>query len=43
LLLAVGAGMAWSAIAKLENPGRIPVVHAPAQADAAVALVAKEI
>ena len=43
LLLAVGAGMAWSAIGKLENPESIPVVHAVALAVAAVALVAKEI
>jgi cation diffusion facilitator family transporter len=43
LLLAVGAGMAWSAIGKLENPASIPVVHAVALAVAAVALVAKEI
>lgn len=43
LLLAVGAGMAWSAIGKLENPDSIPVVHAAALAVAAVALVAKEI
>lgn len=43
LLLAVGAGMGWSAIGKLENPESIPVVHAAALAVAAVALVAKEI
>jgi cation diffusion facilitator family transporter len=43
LLLAVGAGMAWSAIGKLENPESIPVVHVVALAVAAVALVAKEI
>ncbi len=43
LLLAVGAGMAWSAIGKLENPESIPVVHAVALAVAATALVAKEI
>lgn len=43
LLLAVGAGMAWSAVGKLENPEGIPVVHAVALAVAAVALVAKEI
>jgi cation diffusion facilitator family transporter len=43
LLLAVGAGMAWSAIGKLENPESIPVVHAAALAVAATALVAKEI
>lgn len=43
LLLAVGGGMAWAAIGKLENPNSIPVVHAVALAVAAVALVAKEI
>jgi cation diffusion facilitator family transporter len=43
LLLAVGGGMLWSAVGKLENPATIPVVHAAALAVAAVALVAKEI
>ncbi len=43
LLLAVGAGMIWSAIGKLENPESIPTVHAMALAVAAVALVAKEV
>ena len=43
LLLAVGAGMAWSAIGKLQNPQNIPAVHAAALAVAAVALVSKEI
>ncbi|WP_426177598.1 cation diffusion facilitator family transporter [Massilia sp. TWR1-2-2] len=43
LLLAVGAGMAWSAVARLQNPEHIPVVHGVALAVAAVALVAKEI
>lgn len=43
LLVAVGAGMAWSAVGKLENPESIPVVHAVALAVAAVALVVKEI
>ena len=42
LLLAVGAGMVWSAIGKLENPESIPTVHAVALAVAAVALMAKE-
>ena len=42
LLLAVGAGMVWSAIGKLENPDSIPTVHAVALAVAAVALIAKE-
>ena len=43
LLLAVGVGMIWAAIGKLENPDNIPTVHAVALAVAAVALVAKEI
>ena len=43
LLLAVGVGMAWSAVGKLQNPEQIPVVHAVALAVAAVALAAKEI
>ena len=42
LLLAVGAGMVWSAIGKLENPDSIPTVHAVALAVAAIALLAKE-
>ena len=42
LLLAVGAGMVWSAIGKLENPDSIPMVHAVALAVAAAALLAKE-
>ncbi|MDL2354268.1 MAG: cation diffusion facilitator family transporter [Pseudomonadota bacterium] len=43
LLLAVGAGMAWSAIGKLQHPDTIAAVHAVALAVAATALVAKEI
>ena len=43
LLLAVGGGMVWSAIGKLENPEAIPTVHAIALAVAAVALIAKEV
>ncbi len=43
LLLAVGAGMVWSAIGKLQDPESIPVVHATALVVAAVALVSKEI
>ena len=43
LLLAVGAGMVWSAIGKLENPASIAVVHPAALAVAGVALVLKEI
>lgn len=43
LLLAVGAGMAWAAVGKLENPNTIPVVHGFALAVAGVALVSKEL
>ena len=43
LLLAVGAGMLWSAVRKLESPAAVPTVHAAALAVAAVALVAKEL
>ena len=42
LLLAVGAGMLWSAFEKLKDPASIPEVHAVALAIAALALVAKE-
>lgn len=42
LLLAVGAGMLWSAIGKLQQPGAVPQVHGAAVWVAAVALVAKE-
>lgn len=43
LLLAVGAGMAWSAVTKLHDPHSIPMVHGVALAVAASALIAKEI
>lgn len=43
LLLAVGVGMAWSAIGKLQDPGSIAEVHGVALAVAGVALVAKEL
>jgi len=43
LLLAVGLGMAWSAVGKLQDPGSIPEVHAVALAVAGLALVSKEI
>ncbi len=43
LLLAVGAGMAWSAVAKLQSPQGIPLVHPVALAVAGAALVAKEV
>lgn len=42
LLLAVGIGMLWAAIVKLETPANIPQVHGVALWVAAVALVAKE-
>ncbi|BDT68329.1 manganese efflux system protein MneS [Comamonadaceae bacterium OS-1] len=42
LLLAVGMGMVWSAVAKLEQPDTIPGVHLSALWVALVALVAKE-
>ncbi|HEY0063766.1 MAG TPA: cation diffusion facilitator family transporter [Telluria sp.] len=43
LLLAVGVGMDWAAIGKLQDPGSIPEVHGVALAVAAVALVSKEL
>ena len=43
LLLAVGAGMLWSAFHKLEDPQTVPSVHVAALWVAAGALVAKEI
>ncbi|BEU97219.1 cation diffusion facilitator family transporter [Acidovorax sp. DW039] len=43
LLLAVGAGMVWSAVMKLENPDTVPQVHAVALWVAAGALVGKEL
>ncbi len=42
LLLAVGAGMLWSAFLKLEEPDKVPQVHVAALYVAAAALVAKE-
>jgi cation diffusion facilitator family transporter len=42
LLLAVGVGMAWSAIGKLQDPSGIAEVHGFALAVAGVALVSKE-
>ena len=43
LLLAVGVGMAWSAIGKLQDPASIAEVHGVALAVAGVALVSKEL
>jgi cation diffusion facilitator family transporter len=43
LLLAVGAGMLWSAAGKLESPGGIATVHVAALWVAGAALVAKEL
>ncbi len=43
LLLAVGIGMLWTAIAKFRDPGSIPRVHAIALWIAVGALVAKEL
>lgn len=43
LLLAVGAGMLWSAAGKLESPGSIATVHVAALWVAGVALVGKEL
>ena len=43
LLLAVGVGMLWSAVHKLETPGAVPQVHQAALWVAALALVAKEL
>jgi len=43
LLLAVGAGMVWQALLKLEQPETIPAAHAVALWVAAAALVAKEL
>jgi cation diffusion facilitator family transporter len=42
LLLAVGAGMLWSAVQKLEHPENIPRVHASALWVAGLAILAKE-
>ena len=43
LLLAVGVGMVWSAVVKLENPESVPQVHSVALWVAGVALVGKEV
>jgi len=43
LLLAVGIGMAWAAVHKLENPSSIQTVHMVALWVALTALVAKEL
>ncbi|HCX80247.1 MAG: cobalt transporter [Curvibacter sp. RIFCSPHIGHO2_12_FULL_63_18] len=43
LLLAVGVGMVWSALVKLQDPGTIAVVHPVALWVAGVALVSKEL
>lgn len=43
LLLAVGLGMLWAAIGKLEQPGDIPPVHLAALWVAGAALTAKEL
>lgn len=43
LLLAVGIGMVWSALLKLQSPDTIPTVHAVALWVALTALVAKEL
>jgi cation diffusion facilitator family transporter len=43
LLLAVGVGMLWSAVGKLQNPGTIATVHITALWVAAAALTAKEL
>ena len=43
LLLAVGVGMVWSAVVKLENPESVPEVHSVALWVAGGALVGKEL
>ena len=43
LLLAVGIGMLWSALLKLQDPSQIAVVHVIALWVAAAALIAKEL
>ena len=43
LLIAVGAGMLWSAVHKLEDPSTVPTVHVVALWVACGALVAKEL
>ena len=42
ILLAVGGGMLWSAVGKLQSPESIPQVHASALWVVGIALVAKE-
>ena len=42
ILLAVGGGMLWSAVSKLQSPESIPQVHASALWVVGIALVAKE-
>ena len=43
LLLAVGAGMLWSAFRKLEDPGAVPTVHVAALWVASGSILAKEL
>jgi cation diffusion facilitator family transporter len=43
LLLAVGIGMLWTALLKLEDPDSIPAIHSVALWVAAAALIAKEL
>jgi cation diffusion facilitator family transporter len=43
LLIAVGAGMLWSAVHKLEDPSTVPTVHIVALWVAGGALIAKEL
>ncbi|MEY2893994.1 MAG: hypothetical protein RJA98_3902, partial [Pseudomonadota bacterium] len=43
LLLAVGLGMVWSAVLKLENPETVPAVHLGALWVAGLALMSKEL
>lgn len=43
LLLVVGAGMLWSAVARLQSPAGVPTVHVAALWVAALALAAKEL
>lgn len=43
LLLAVGAGMAWSAFLKVQAPANVPQVHIAALWVAGMALIAKEL
>jgi cation diffusion facilitator family transporter len=43
ILLAVGVGMVWSALQKLESPGSIPTAHASALWVALAAIASKEL